>query len=83
MPFACPLAASKQQRAELVLRALAAAAEVVRQYEFAREYGPWVEAHSSQLDTAVVQYWQQAQQVRTCCLSVAMFVQQLHVSLQY
>ena len=56
-------AAARQQRSEGVLQALAAAAEVIRQWEFAHKYGSWVQVHQQQLPAQVVEFWQQAQQV--------------------
>ena len=60
---AAAAAAVRHQRSEGVLQALAAAAEVIRQWEFARKYGSWVQAHQQQLPAQVVVFWQQAQQV--------------------
>lgn len=61
----CPpcLLQAGQERAEHVLRALAAAAEAVQQGEFVLHHGAWVEAHQQLLPAAVVAFWQQAQQV--------------------
>lgn len=58
----CLAAAARQQRSEGVLRALAAAAETLRQWEFVQQHGAWVEAHQEELPPAVVEYWRGAQQ---------------------
>lgn len=52
-----------------MLQALAAVADVLRQWEFVQQYGSWVEAHRERLPAEVVDWWQQAQQVRCAEMS--------------
>lgn len=47
-----------------MLEALAAAAEVVRQWEFAQKYGEWVEGAAGELPPEVAELQEQARQVR-------------------
>jgi hypothetical protein len=68
-PTACPparllaTAGQPDSHARAVLGALAAAAEVVRRWEFSQKYGEWVQGEAA-LPREVAEFQERAQQVR-------------------